>query len=117
MAQWAQKRGADDARRKNGAAKRNQEMHADKRNVARGSRTRKRRWNTRPAATWEKSEVRRGVEERGEQRCTKSTIHVGRANSGTEGAASCRARVAGGSAGKAQGSDMMPCVQNDVPQA
>ena len=35
------------------------------------------------------------MEEREEQRCTKSTTHVGRANSGTEGAARCRARVAG----------------------
>ena len=48
-------------------------MHADKRNVTRGARTRKRRSSTRPAAAWEESTVRRGVEERDEQRCTKST--------------------------------------------
>ena len=64
MAQRAQERGMDDARREEGAAKRNQETQADKRNVARGARTRKRRSSTRPAAAWEESTVRRGVEER-----------------------------------------------------
>ena len=68
-------------------------------------------------AAWEESTVRRGVEEREEQRCTKSTAHEGCANSDTEGAARFRARVAGGSDGKAQGLDVMPCVQQDVPQA
>ena len=117
MAQRAQERGTDDTRRKEGAAKRNQETHADERNVARGARTRRRRSNTSPAATWEESTVRRGAEERGEQRCTKSTAHVGHVYSGIEGAAKCGARVAGRSNGKAPCSDTMPCVQKDVPQA
>ena len=113
MAQRAQEWGTDDTRREEGAVKRNQETQADKRNVARGARTRERRSSTRPAS----ATVRRGVEEREEQRCTKSTAHVGRANSGTEGTARCGARVAEGSDGKAQGSDTMSCVQKDVPQA
>ena len=117
MAQRAQERGTDDAKREEGAAKRNQDTQADKRNVARGWSTRKRRSSTRPAAAWEESTVRSGVGEREEQRCTKCTAHIGRASSGTEGAARCGARVAGGSNGKAQGSDTMPCVQKDVPQA
>ena len=85
MARLAQERGPDDARREEGAAKRNQETQADKRKVARGARTRKRRTSTRRAAAWEESTVRSGVEEREEQRCTKSTAHVGRANHGREG--------------------------------
>ena len=39
--------------------------------------------------------MRGGVDEREEQRCTTSITQVGPANSGTEGAAGCRARVAG----------------------
>ena len=93
MAQRAHERGTDDARRAEGAFKRNKVAKADKRNVARGARTRKRRSSTRPAAAWEESTVRRGSEERGEQRCTKSTAQVGRASSGTEGAARCGARI------------------------
>ena len=103
MAQRAQERGTDDARREEGAAKKNQETQADKRNVAKSARTRKRRSSTRPAAAWEETTVRRGVEERGEQCCTKSTAHIGRANNGTEGAARCGARVAGRRERKAQG--------------
>ena len=78
--------------------------------------TRKKRSSTRPAAAWEESTVRKSVDERGEQRRTKSTAQVGRANSGTEGAARRGTRVAGGRDGKAQGPDTMPCVQKSVPQ-
>ena len=117
VAQRAQERGRDDARQQEGAAKRKQETHADKRNVARGARTRQRRSHRRTAAAWEESTVRRGVEGREEQRCTKCTAHVGRAHSAIERAARSRARVAGGSDGKAQGSDTVSCMQKDVPQA
>ena len=48
----------------------------------------------------EASTVRGGVDRGKEQRCTKSTTQVGRANSGTEGAAGCRARVAGETAAR-----------------
>ena len=48
----------------------------------------------------EASTVRGGVDGGEEQRCTKSTTHVGRANSGTEGAAGCMARVAGEAAAR-----------------
>ena len=48
----------------------------------------------------EASTVRGGMDGGGEQRCTKSTTHVGRADSDTEGAAACRARAAGEAAAK-----------------
>ena len=48
----------------------------------------------------EASTVRGRVDGGEEQRCTKSTTHVGCANSGTEGVAGCRARVAGEAAAR-----------------
>ena len=88
-----------------------------RRKVARGARTRKRRASMCPAAAWEESTVRRGVEGDEEQQYTKSKAHVRRANSGTEETARCGARLEGGRDGKAGGSNTMPCVQKDVPHA
>ena len=85
MAQRAHEQRAEEAKQDEGAAKRNQEAQADTRKVARGARTRKRRSSTAQRPPGKSPQRRGGVEDDKEQRYTKRTAHVGRANGGTKG--------------------------------
>ena len=68
-------------------------------------------------ADWEGAAVRRGVDDVADQGASaqqaKSTVHVGCANNGTAGTATCGARVERGSDGKAR--EVMPCTAERCP--
>ena len=90
MAQRAQERGTDDASARRRSS---QEEPSDTRRqeeCGKWCEDKGEKVQYEASGRLEESTVRRGVDEREEQQCTKSKTHVGRANTGTLRTATCR---------------------------
>ena len=91
MAQRAQERGTQGERKER---PRGTKRHRPTRGSGKGCQDKEDKVQYEASGRLEASTVRGGVDGGEEQRCTTSTTRVGRANSGTEGAAGCKAQVA-----------------------